>query len=418
MDKPGQVLAFSCCDLSQSISAVSVIPLGFKVSSMSSQRRSGEGQPRAGGVGSVHGHGWHHSSSRATGQGPGHAGPAAAGVRAGSLSRSISMQSPTSSPTVYKSSAGRSAAASGLNVRAGANPAVLRKSPSSGNSHAVGSTTSPASPATPTLAPPGSLKGRSPSASPVGSKVTSAATGSSYRDGATRGLRVATVGSNVTNPPENDKDRRRRVTESFSGMSVNVVDREDRPVSRTHEQAREVGFSVLSAPVGMASERKTQVGQCKVRYSSSTHPGNGPGGYQKENQDAWVVKENFGNSKGILFGVFDGHGCEGKKVSHALVGRMPKMLCASDKFKAGHFGKAAAQVCIECNTAIKRISTFSSDLSGSTGVMAYLHKDGKTLTVANVGDSRCILGKARSQLPPSTAQLLLQAALPFPTTIR
>lgn len=31
-------------------------------------------------------------------------------------------------------------------------------------------------------------------------------------------------------------------------------------------------------------------------------------------QDAWVVKENFGNTNGIFFGVFDGHGYDGRKV--------------------------------------------------------------------------------------------------------
>lgn len=160
-----------------------------------------------------------------------------------------------------------------------------------------------------------------------------------------------------------------------------------------HEHMRELGFSVLTTATGMDTDRSTQVGQSKLTYSCATHPGNDPGGFQKDNQDAWVVKENFGNRRGIFFGVFDGHGYEGRKVSHAVTNRLPKMLSGSDAFKEGKFKEAAMKICVECNNVIKRLHAVNSDLSGSTGIMAYLHADGIRLTVVNVGDSRCILGK-------------------------
>jgi len=158
--------------------------------------------------------------------------------------------------------------------------------------------------------------------------------------------------------------------------------------------AREVSFSVQTAPAGMDADRKLQVGKCKVCFSAATHPGCDAGGYEKENQDAWVIKENFGGREGIMFAVFDGHGYDGRKVSHALANKLPKMLAASDKFKADGFGEAATQACIDCNSAVKRLAAVNTELSGSTGIMAYLHPSGAQVTVANVGDSRCILGKA------------------------
>lgn len=65
--------------------------------------------------------------------------------------------------------------------------------------------------------------------------------------------------------------------------------------------------------------------------------------------------------------------------------------------------EAATHACIDCNAAIKRVSSINTDLSGSTGIMAYLHGNGTTLTVINVGDSRCILGEKAP--PPGLAVL-------------
>lgn len=72
------------------------------------------------------------------------------------------------------------------------------------------------------------------------------------------------------------------------------------------------------------------------------------------------------------------------------------MLGSSEAFKAGNFRDAALKICVECNNVIKRLHTVNSDLSGSTGIMAYIHSDGKRLTVVNVGDSRCIIGRQLS----------------------
>lgn len=47
-------------------------------------------------------------------------------------------------------------------------------------------------------------------------------------------------------------------------------------------------------------------------------------------QDAWAVKEKLSpTSYMALFGVFDGHGAEGKAVSHHVTAQLPRMVARS-----------------------------------------------------------------------------------------
>lgn len=43
-------------------------------------------------------------------------------------------------------------------------------------------------------------------------------------------------------------------------------------------------------------------------------------------QDAWCVQERLANQDMVMFGVFDGHGQEGKIVSHSVCTNVPKAL--------------------------------------------------------------------------------------------
>ena len=43
-------------------------------------------------------------------------------------------------------------------------------------------------------------------------------------------------------------------------------------------------------------------------------------------QDAWVIQERLGGQDMLMFGVFDGHGQEGKTVSHGICTNLPKAL--------------------------------------------------------------------------------------------
>ena len=51
-------------------------------------------------------------------------------------------------------------------------------------------------------------------------------------------------------------------------------------------------------------------------------------------QDTWLADEFVGGSATALFGVFDGHGLGGRKVSNAVASRLPKLLGECADFKA------------------------------------------------------------------------------------
>lgn len=123
-----------------------------------------------------------------------------------------------------------------------------------------------------------------------------------------------------------------------------------------------------------------------------THPGDDPGRVRKENQDAFVCSTAFGGAQArAYFAVFDGHGFEGKKVSHHLVAHLPVDLKANAHFKSGDFAEAFRTSYPETNASIRRKGTIDLTLSGSTGVTC-LFEDNK-LYVGNVGDSRICLGR-------------------------
>ena len=61
-------------------------------------------------------------------------------------------------------------------------------------------------------------------------------------------------------------------------------------------------------------------------------------------QDAWAVQEFPGSNNCILFGVFDGHGPHGRRVSSALAADLPQLLVASNAWKvSARFACCAGQ---------------------------------------------------------------------------
>ncbi len=82
-----------------------------------------------------------------------------------------------------------------------------------------------------------------------------------------------------------------------------------------------------------------------MSYSVNTAPGADPGGNTKDNQDAWVVRERLGAQEMALFGVFDGHGQEGKAVSHHVTAALPQLVARSSLCKVGAGPAARAGGC-------------------------------------------------------------------------
>jgi len=124
----------------------------------------------------------------------------------------------------------------------------------------------------------------------------------------------------------------------------------------------------------------------RALVGAATLPNFGKGG---ENQDSYVASSNSSGSK-CLVGVFDGHGEKGHHISELAKSALPKYLFGSRDL---HVDPVAAfeGAYRETQRQIERLRGADAQQSGTTAVAAYQHRD--RLFVANVGDSRAVLGR-------------------------
>lgn len=118
-------------------------------------------------------------------------------------------------------------------------------------------------------------------------------------------------------------------------------------------------------------------------------PNVGKGG---ENQDTFVASANMNGSKHLV-GVFDGHGEQGRRISEFV-----RLCLARELFghKELHTNPVVAleSAYQETQRQIERNHSMEASYSGTTALAAYRHRD--HLFVANVGDSRAVLGRCMS----------------------
>ena len=121
------------------------------------------------------------------------------------------------------------------------------------------------------------------------------------------------------------------------------------------------------------------------------------GDEKKVNQDNYFIFKNFGNSfENIYMGVCDGHGLYGHEVSGYIRENLPMDLNHMIKAKKlnllnDDLSEVIKQTFITENNSLLRNRMIDSNLSGSTCVSVIYTP--KKLIIANIGDSRCVLGK-------------------------
>ena len=136
-----------------------------------------------------------------------------------------------------------------------------------------------------------------------------------------------------------------------------------------------------------------------VRYAFASLRGYYPEALDKPNQDAVCAHAAFGGGgtaaadKGdsFLAGVFDGHGSTGAACAQFAMAALPASLL-SDALFATMPELALRDASGSVNAALHR-SGVDDSMSGTTALVA--HVRGRRLYVANVGDSRAVLGTAR-----------------------
>jgi len=115
---------------------------------------------------------------------------------------------------------------------------------------------------------------------------------------------------------------------------------------------------------------------------------------QKINQDRGVVVKNFAlsDNRTALFGVFDGHGRRGERVADYAMHEIPNRLRNHPKYQS-NLDRAILDTYLAVDADIKRNTDLEPYHSGSTACVAVLA--GSKLTVANVGDSRAVIGRRK-----------------------
>ena len=138
-----------------------------------------------------------------------------------------------------------------------------------------------------------------------------------------------------------------------------------------------------------------------LRIESICKKGFAGPGVKKTNQDNFFIYKNFTNNPSAIFiGVCDGHGSVGQDVSGYLVNNLPQNLHTSllnNNFnnlvtaKFDEITKTISSTFIQTNTNLVNDDRVDSTFSGST--CSTLIYTPERIISANVGDSRCVVGK-------------------------
>eukprot|EP00268_Persea_americana_P024744 TRINITY_DN2415_c0_g1_i6.p1 TRINITY_DN2415_c0_g1~~TRINITY_DN2415_c0_g1_i6.p1 ORF type:complete len:446 (+),score=97.52 TRINITY_DN2415_c0_g1_i6:629-1966(+) len=126
-----------------------------------------------------------------------------------------------------------------------------------------------------------------------------------------------------------------------------------------------------------------------LQYSFLTQRGYYPDSPDKENQDSFCIRTQFqGNPNLHFFGVFDGHGQFGAQCSKFVSDRLLDILSSNPALLDDPV-KAYNSAFLATNSALHE-SEIDDSMSGTTAITVLV--SGDTIFVANVGDSRAVIG--------------------------
>lgn len=146
---------------------------------------------------------------------------------------------------------------------------------------------------------------------------------------------------------------------------------------------------------------RIEIDGIKMRYAYLSQRGFYPDDPFKANQDAYAVHPQLSSTHGdALFAVFDGHGSDGDKCAQYTKKNYPRQLEANlKKTKDRHelhreqLHRLVTQSHVQTNKGLHADSKVDDSLSGTTAISVYFHGKRQRMTIANVGDSRAVLGQ-------------------------
>lgn len=132
-----------------------------------------------------------------------------------------------------------------------------------------------------------------------------------------------------------------------------------------------------------------------LRYAYLSQRGYYPDDLYKNNQDSFKVIPNFNDDpNAILLGVFDGHGADGDACSYFVRDNIERHLKATIIKYPEDFERAYKEAFINTNTEMHE-QAFDDTMSGTTAITCFFN--GTELFVANIGDSRAVIGEKKGK---------------------
>ncbi|KAI4379401.1 hypothetical protein MLD38_005705 [Melastoma candidum] len=188
----------------------------------------------------------------------------------------------------------------------------------------------------------------------------------------------------------------------YSPGSSNVLETEagDELNEMSSTRDAEVGISRLSRvsaqflPPDGSRTVKVPSGEYELRCSYLSQRGYYPDALDKANQDSFCIHTPFGTSPDDhFFSIFDGHGEFGAQCSQFV----KKKLC-ENLLRHGKYREDAVEAChssfLTTNSQL-HADILDDSMSGTTAITVLVR--GRTLYVANSGDSRAVIAERRGK---------------------
>ncbi|XP_076935695.1 protein phosphatase 2C and cyclic nucleotide-binding/kinase domain-containing protein-like isoform X1 [Bidens hawaiensis] len=134
-------------------------------------------------------------------------------------------------------------------------------------------------------------------------------------------------------------------------------------------------------------------GSYRLQYSYLSQRGYYPDALDKANQDSFCIHTPFGtNPNDHFFGVFDGHGEFGAQCSQFVKQKLCENLLRNSRFHVDPVDACHAAF-MSTNAQLHADMDIDDTMSGTTAITVLVR--GKTLYVANSGDSRAVIAERR-----------------------
>ncbi|KAJ4957465.1 hypothetical protein NE237_024576 [Protea cynaroides] len=205
------------------------------------------------------------------------------------------------------------------------------------------------------------------------------------RDSRIKGKNVRAAAGSSHSPVSSD-DQKAEIGDQLNQPSIN--------------RDSEIGIARLSRvssqflPLDGSRTVKVPSGNYQLQYSYLSQRGYYPEALDKANQDSFCIYTPFGSSPDDhFFGVFDGHGEYGAQCSQFVKNRLCENLLRNSRFQMDAIEACHASF-LATNSQLHSDSLDDS-MSGTTAITILVR--GRTLYVANSGDSRAVIAERRGK---------------------